>query len=173
MAINFNALPQEQPSAFVVVPTGLYATKITKADMKQGKDTTKPPYLNVQLDILNEVGEKLTTMWETFTESSEGLMGYKIRRICEAVDLQLSGEVELQDIGKMLVDKELRVFVTIDTWENKERNVVDIKQDGIFLSKSNGSQNVTPDTSSVDDLDIPTAEPRAETPQPEASKVQY
>lgn len=162
MAINFNSLPQEQPSAFAVIPAGLYHAKIVKTDMKQGKDTSKPPYLNLQLNILNEAKERITTIWETLAESTSDLMGYKIRRMCEAAGLNLSGEVELADLGKMLADRELRVFLTIDTYQGKERNIVDINQDGIFLPANN-----------TNNLSTPESDNGAEGPDKEAPKVQY
>lgn len=133
MAINFNSLPQEQPSAFAVVAKGLYKAKIAKAEMKQGKDPNKPPYLNLQLDILDEADQKVTTIWEILTESSEGLMGYKILRVTRAAGLELSGSVELEDIGKMLQERMIQVFITQEKWQDKDRNVVDINQTGIYL----------------------------------------
>ena len=44
MAINFDALPQSNPSGSNI-PKGQYKAVIEKAEMKQGKDLNKPPYL--------------------------------------------------------------------------------------------------------------------------------
>ena len=108
MAIKFDALPSEKP--YSVVQPDFYYAVIESAEMKQGKDTTKPPYLNLK---------------------------YKLKRFLTALGITFESEFELKDIQKICVGKEFIVNTTIDKQEGKQdRAVVDLFSNEIYYNIS-------------------------------------
>ncbi len=112
MAINFNSLPSEKPSVGTIIPKGTYRVKIAKADMRQPKDETKPEYLNLELDVTDEASmTPMGKMWAIITESEAPLPRYQLSRLIKALNLPITGEFELKDLTKMVVNKELRADI--------------------------------------------------------------
>lgn len=136
MAINFNALPTEKPAMGTIIPKGQYIATIKKAEMKQGKDTTKPPYLNLELDIKDEASEtEMGKIWAILTEAEHPLPRYQLSRFITALQLPIRGEFDLKDLTKMVVNKQLKVDITPEErGDNKEpqRSVVDVNAGEIF-----------------------------------------
>ena len=52
MAINFDSLPQENPFAYLNLRC--IKQKLWKAEMKQGKDLSKPEYLNLKFSLTDK-----------------------------------------------------------------------------------------------------------------------
>ncbi len=128
--INFNELPENKPGVGAIIPKGNYIALIEKAEMKQGKDETKPPYLNLQLDITDPASmTKMGKVWAILTESPSNLPRYQLRRFLEATGLNSLTSFELKDLTKLVVNKKIYVDITPEeTTDGKEpqRSVVDI-----------------------------------------------
>ena len=136
MGINFNSLPTEKPAMGFVIPKGQYIATINKSEMRQGKDTTKPPYLSLELDITDEMSNtNMGKVWAILTESEQPLPRYQLQRFINALSLPITGEFELKDLTKMVNGKKLKVdIVPEERTDGKEaqRSVVDIMAGDIF-----------------------------------------
>lgn len=126
--INFNTLPTENSGSFALIPKGQYIATISKAEMKQGKDTTKPPYLNVETDITDPASNSnMGKFWIIITESPADLPRWQLRRFIEALKLPIQGEFELKDLSKMVTGRKMLVDIEIKPDnQGKDRNAVDI-----------------------------------------------
>lgn len=133
MAINFNTIPTKKPPIGTIIPKGTYIGTIVKAEMKTPKSDetkTKPDYLNIQMKITDPVSNtEMGTIFPIFTESEAPLPRYQLGRFIKALGLPITGEFELKDLTKMVVNKKLKVDVcpekTTDGSDPK-RSVVDI-----------------------------------------------
>lgn len=107
--INFNSLPTDKPNN--LPETGTYYATIDSAEMKQGKDPTKPPYLNIGLALRDKQGKACGKIFDIIAESDKELIQYKIARFLIALDLAKLGTFELQDLVKIVKNKQLIVDV--------------------------------------------------------------
>lgn len=107
MSINFDSLPTEKP--FALPPEGFYKAKIIKAEMRAAKNEALPPELNMTYALTNAAGKKCGNMFDTLRESDKPAQLYKISRFVKALGLELSGSIELKDLAKLVVNKELVV----------------------------------------------------------------
>ena len=124
MAINFDSLPQENP--FGLVPIGIYKAHIVEAAMKQGKDTSKPMYLNLRYNLTDAEGKGAGTLYDIISESDSSVVQYKIARFIKACGIPLVGSMELSDIAKLVVNKTIVVDVGHDTKSNPAKAQVDL-----------------------------------------------
>lgn len=116
MAINFDALPTNNPNAGI--EDGIYRGKIIEAVMRTPKDATKAPYLNVTVQLYNAKGGKCGRLYDRFFDSEHALMMFKLGQFIRALGLDLTGAVlELKDLAKLIVNKELCIDVV-----NKEND---------------------------------------------------
>ena len=167
MAINFDAAPDAKPAQGSDIPKGTYLAKIESAEMKQGQNTAKPPYLLLKLKITDpESGISLGTIFDNITESESSYVQYKAKRLAKACGFDLSGEVELSDLAKLVNQKELKVDVTVqeDKEKNTKKSVVDIFSGEIFYPLEDEAADVfvlEPETQD---------EPAAAAPTPEAEQ---
>lgn len=136
MAINFNSLPTEKPAMGNIIPKGQYKATIAKSDMKQGKDTTKPPYLNIELDVTDmPSGTAMGKIWAILTESEQPLPRYQLSRFIKALELPITGEFDLKDLTKMINGKSLMVDIAPEErtdGKEPQRSVVDVMSGDIF-----------------------------------------
>lgn len=157
MAINFNALPQEKPATSFIIPKGQYLGTIKKAEMKQPKDASKPEYLNLEIECVDPTtSTPAGKLWVILTESEAALARYQLARLIKALNLPITGEFELKDLTKIIVNKELMVDVTPEDRKDgkpPQRSVLDVNAGEIFYPT-----NVMPSTTPVDTL------PEIETP---------
>lgn len=109
MAINFNSLPTDKPNA--LPENGTYYATIESAEMKQGKDPTKPPYLNIALALKDKDGKSCGKIFDIISESDKELVQYKLARFILALDLARLGTFELVDLVKIIKNKQLIVDV--------------------------------------------------------------
>jgi len=144
--MNFDQLPDTKPAGFVV-PEGTYKGVISDAKMMQGKDTTKPMYLNYKIDLYNyKTNEKVGTIFDSQFESEKSLVLYKLKRFMLATDIKLS-KFELSDLAKLINGKELLVDVKTDVQEGKQdRSVVDATKNAIYYPLSEASTVFGDDT---------------------------
>lgn len=105
--INFDTLPQDNPNALPA--DGLYKAKIMSAEMKQPKDMTRPMYLNLKYTLSDIKGNGKGSMYDMMSESDSSVIQYKLGRFLKACGIPLVGAMELKDIGKLVVGKEIVV----------------------------------------------------------------
>lgn len=139
MAINFNALPSDKP--FNVPEAGTYYATIESAEMKQGKDLSKPPYLNLKYKLKTVDGKNAGTIFDIIAESEHNLMQYKLKRFLLAIGLSFEGEFELKDIAKLCVGKEIIVDTKVEKDnQDRDRAVVDIMLNEIYYNISEAKE---------------------------------
>lgn len=135
-SINFNSLPSEKPAFGTIIPKGNYLATIKKAEMKSGQDETKPPYLNIETDIVDPVSKnEMGKFWFNLTESSANLPRYQLKRFIQALNLPITGEFELKDLTKMVVNKQLMIDITPEERKDDkpaQRSIIDINAGDMF-----------------------------------------
>lgn len=99
MAINLDQVPDENPSA--ALEEGTYKATVKSAKMKQPNDASKPMYLEVNYDVVSTTGNT-GTFTDRFFESDSSFLLFKLKRFVQALGLNLSGNVELRDIQKLI-----------------------------------------------------------------------
>lgn len=135
MGINFDSLPNNKP--VTVIPKGRYLAKVEDAQMKTGKDTSKPDYLNLKYSLKTIDGKNVGTLFDIIAESEHSLMQYKLKRFLIATGITFTGSFELKDVQKIVIGKEFIVDTTIDVKENQpERSVVDVFTGEIYYNLS-------------------------------------
>ena len=103
MSVNFDKLPSSNPSN--VPAPGFYKFTVTKADMKQGKDTAKPPYLSLSLGLVDKFGKKHGNLFDGQYDSDAPAIQFKLSRFILACGLDLHGSMELKDLAKIVVNR--------------------------------------------------------------------
>ena len=132
-------LPNNKP--FSVPPAGSYYATIESAEMKQGKDTSKPMYLNLRLKLKDKEGKSAGTIFDILTESEAPLVKYKLKRFLGAIGVTFSGDFELKDLAKVCVGKEIIVDTKIEKGLNdQERAVVDATTNEVYYPLSEASE---------------------------------
>ena len=124
MAIQFDSLPKSNP--FALPTPDVYKAKITEAVMKKGKDENKPPYLNLKLALVNAQGKACGSIYDIMAESDSSVVQYKLGRFLLACGIPLQGSMELSDIYKLVINKEIVVDVNHDTKSQQPRAQVDL-----------------------------------------------
>ena len=139
MAINFNSLPMDKPNA--LPENGTYYATIESAEMKQGKDPTKPPYLNIAYALKDKNGKACGKIFDILSESDKELVQYKLARFLIALDLAKLGVFELADIVKIIKNKQL--IVDVKQEEAKDgypaKAVVDVFAGNIYYPLSDAA----------------------------------
>jgi len=125
MAINFNKLPSDTP--YAVPKAGFYLAKITKAEMKNPKDTAKPPYLNLTMKLTDGEGKSAGNLFDGQYESEAAVMQFKLQRFMTALGLTGLTTFELKDLIKLVADQELVVEVE-NTVDNRDKDLPVEKQ---------------------------------------------
>lgn len=123
MAIQFDQLPKESP--FALPKPDVYKAKIVEAEMRKKKDGSGS-YLNLKYKLTDVSGKSCGTMFDIIAESDKQLVMYKIGRFVSACGIPLVGAMELQDIAKLVVNKDIAVDVSIDNSGNQPRAQVDL-----------------------------------------------
>lgn len=139
MAINFNSLPSNRPTN--LPPTGTYYAVIESAEMRQGQDPTKPPYLNMCLALKDKSGRAVGKIYDILSESDKELVQYKLARFLMALDLAKLGTFELADLAKLIKNKQLIVDVKQEESQNgyPAKAVVDVFKNMIYYPMSEAS----------------------------------
>lgn len=109
MAINFAALPTDSPNQLVA--PGLYYAKVTDAVMTKPKDVTKPDYLLLTLALTDANGKSAGTLQDGMYDSDKAAIQYKLGRFVRACKIQIPGVMELKDLAKLVINKEVVVDV--------------------------------------------------------------
>lgn len=118
MAINMDTLP-DSPGEFTIVPPGIYRAKIVKAVMTKPKDPSKNEYLQLSLNIFNEKNKLIGTVTDRIFDTDAQAVRYKLKRLIkDALQLKLTGELELKDLTKVIVGKKLCVEIEEGSYIN-------------------------------------------------------
>ncbi len=158
--INFNSLPTDKPNA--LPENGTYYATIESAEMKQGKDPTKPPYLNIALALKDKNGKACGKIFDIISESDKELVQYKLARFVIALDLARLGTFELIDLVKIIKNKQL--IVDVKQEEAKDgypaKAVVDVFRGSIYYPISDAATifgttapSTTPKSSDIEVID--------------------
>lgn len=145
--INFNSLPTDKPNS--LPEKGTYYATIEAAEIKQGKDITKPPYLNIVLALRNADGKNCGKIYDIISESDKELVQYKLARFITALGLTNLGVFELVDLVKIIKGKELIVDVKQDEAKDgyAAKAVVDVFAGNIYYPISEAATIFGTDTS--------------------------
>lgn len=136
--INFDALPSDKPVS--LIPKGTYYATIEKAEMKQPKEVSKKPYLDLTLAIKDKDGKSIGKIFEKISESDHELMRYKLKRFIEALNIPIKGTFELKDLCKIVVGKSFIVDITKEEKEGySPKSIVDLFTNEIFYPMSEAS----------------------------------
>lgn len=163
MAINFNSLPTNKPTS--LPENGTYYATIDNAEMKQGQDTTKPPYLNLTLALQDKNGKSCGKIYDIISESDKELVQYKLARFLIALDLARLGTFELADLVKLIKGKRLIVEVKQEEAKNgyAAKAVVNVFDGSIYYNINEAAaifgtpapvQNLTVEVPADDSLSI-------------------
>lgn len=133
MAINFDALPQDNP--FALPAPGVYKAKIVEAEMKAPKnDPTKPDYLNLKYTLFDANNKNCGNIYDILSESSNSVVLYKLSRFIRACGIPRTGTLELRDLAKLVAGKEIVIDVSHDAKSDKPRAQVDLfTREGYYL----------------------------------------
>lgn len=124
MAINFDALPQDNP--FALPDPGVYKATVVDAEMKQGKDLSKPEYLNLKFSLTDKEGKNCGNLYDIIAESDSSVVQYKTARFIRACGLPLTGSMELKDLAKIVKGREIALDVSHDNKNDRPRAQVDL-----------------------------------------------
>ena len=142
MAINFQ--PTEAKAPNQLPEPGYYYGKIIEATMRQPKDVTKQPYLNVTYELLDSAKNKAGRLYDILAESDKPFMIYKLQRFGQALGL-VGKTLELADLAKIIVGKVIIFRVKIEESEGyAPKAVVDIGDEGIYYSKADAANFFEP-----------------------------
>lgn len=137
--INFNSLPIDKPNN--LPDSGTYYATITDAEMRQGKDPTKPMYLSICLALKDKNGRSCGKIYDIIAESDKELIQYKIARFLIALGLEKLGSFELTDLVKVIKNKQL--IVDVKQEEAKDgypaKAVVDVFSGSIYYPLSDAN----------------------------------
>lgn len=149
MSINFDSLPSNKP--YSIPEAGTYYATIESAEMKRGKDATKPPYLNLKYKLKTADGKSAGSIYDIIAESEHSLMQYKLKRFLIALGISFEGEFELKDIAKLCVGKEIILDTKIEegTEGKQSRAVVDLFTNEIYYNISEAKELFGEDSSDV------------------------
>jgi len=103
VAVNFDALPSSNPTSIPGV--GFYKFTVLKAEVKQGKDTSKPPYLNLTYSLQDIKGKKCGNFFDMLFDSDAPAPSYKLKRFVLGIGLDLHGSMELRDLAKIVIGR--------------------------------------------------------------------
>lgn len=139
--INFNELPNSKPAGFTTIPKGRYLGTIEKAEMRQGKDTSKPPYLSIQWGLTKD-GKPMGKFFDLITEPGDAeIPRYKLKRFIQALELPITGNFTLADLAKMVPNKSAFIDITVDEKSEPARNQVDVFTGEIYYSVNEANTN--------------------------------
>lgn len=142
MAINFQETEAKAPNQ--LPEPGYYYGKILEATMRQPKDITKQPYLNVTYELLDATKNKAGRLYDIVAESDKPFMIYKLQRFGQALGL-VGKSLELPDLAKIIIGKVIIFRVKTEASEGyAPKAVVDISDEGIYYNKSEAANFFEP-----------------------------
>lgn len=122
MAIQFDKLPTENGFQ---VKADVYKAHIEEAEMRKGKDLSKPAYLSLKYSLTTHDGKKAGVMFDGQYESESQVVMYKLGRFLTACGIPLQGTMELKDIAALVLHKDIVVDTIVDESGSRPRLQVD------------------------------------------------
>ena len=122
MAIQFDSLPTTNGYH---VEADVYLARIEEAEMRKGKDATKPPNLNLKYRLTRHNGKSAGVMFDGQYDSDKQIVKYKLARFLQACGIPLKGSMELSDIAPLVLNKEIVVDTKVDESGSQTRLQVD------------------------------------------------
>lgn len=89
---------------------GFYIAKIGKAEVKLSKAKNKYMSLRLQCNTLDR-SSSAGLVWDCITTSDSKWAQYKLARLLQACNVPLKGELELEDIAKIIAGREIIIDV--------------------------------------------------------------
>lgn len=128
--INFDALPTSKPGNDnnVLIEKGRYRATVKNAQMMKAKSGTQ--YLRVMFQLHTTPA---VNIFDNFFDSDKPLPMFKLGQFLRALPNTISGELTLDDVAKICINKDM--VVAIKQEENEgyaPRNVVDAFDDVIY-----------------------------------------
>lgn len=123
MGINFNALPKESGSGMKPGPYHCKVVDVKMRDPKQPEDQTAPrkkQYMQLTYELYDINGNKKGKMFDSFFDSDAQALQYKLGRLNYAAQLNLTTEIELKDLSKLMPGKEY-VVITKKQIDNRTK----------------------------------------------------
>ena len=153
--INFDALPTSKPAGGgALLEKGRYAAVVKDAKMKTSSKGTK--YLTVMFQTKTNPA---VNVFDNFFDSDKPLVMFKLGQFLRALPNTISGQLTLEDIAKICMNKEMVVAIKQETNEGyAPRNVVDAYDDVIYARIDTVAENVDTDGYPLDDSDTPFGE---------------
>ncbi len=139
MAISFQKT-DVKASSFGLPPKGPYFAKIVTAEYKLPKEQGKNPYINVSFEIYDNLKQKKGMIFDMLSTSNHALCQHRMGRFMTALGLDGKEFGSYADICKVIVERKLGFFITLDTSDyvknnpDKARMIVDSRDDGIYYS---------------------------------------
>jgi hypothetical protein len=124
--INFDRLPNSNPSGSFYVPDGKYHAIVEKAEMRQPKDPVKPMYLSLTWKVFDQNNKVLGFMFDNLVESESPYVLFKIKSFIEATGLNMGNEFELKDLAKVCKGKHCILTLIKDRNAQDDRSVINI-----------------------------------------------
>jgi hypothetical protein len=116
--IYVDKLPTTSGSSFVRIQPGIYKAKVTKADWVVPEKAEQKSYLRVTLAVLDKKGKEIGLVQDKLFESDKQAVMYKIGRFITALELVLTGGIELKDLAKIVVNRTCVVELEDNTYTN-------------------------------------------------------
>ncbi len=141
MALNFNSLPTDRgtsPDRQSVFEKGIYLAVSRKAEMRRGSSGTE--YLVVSTQLTDPATGRTTMLYDNFYATDKTLNRFKIGQFLRAIGTIPSGDFELKDLCKVVVNKQYKVAVKVEKSEGYEdKNVADVFDDDIYYAVNNAA----------------------------------
>ena len=137
MAISFDTLPSAKP--LNEITKGSYYATIEIAEMRNPKDSSKAPYLNMMFALKTAEGASAGKIYDILTDSDKDLLKYKLARFIKALKLDTTlTTFELADLCKIIKNKTLIVDVVPEIKDGVKtgRTVVDLFTNEIYYPVS-------------------------------------
>lgn len=124
--ISFDQLPTTNPGGGTIA-ADVYRATVDKAEMRTPKDPSKPDYLALTLKLTNKAGTSSGTIFDNIIESDKPALRYKLGRFVRACGIPLEGAMELKDLAKLVLGKNIVVDVKVGKDQNgNDRAEVDL-----------------------------------------------
>ena len=127
--INFDNIPKDKPAGYSLPEEGFHKATIAKAEIKISNNGNK--YIQTQLKT-----DDGAIVFDNILDSDAPALQWKIGRLVTACKLPLVGELSLEDLAKVILNKRIVIDVkhVENEWQGKvtTKAEVDIFSNDIF-----------------------------------------
>lgn len=131
--MNFDSLPKDRPGGSggnTVLEKGRYPAVVKSASIKNGPSGD---YFQAVLQVTAPDGSTML-VFDNFFNSDKPLPQYKLGQFLRSINCILSGNFEMKDLVKIVVNKRLEVVLKVEPATDKyaAKNVADAFDDMIY-----------------------------------------